>query len=156
MRKHRWFALLLAGMMAVLVAVPGWNLAAAKAEATAELPVWQQPFEETVTLDVVIGWDADPSIKEGTTPETNALRTVAKDLFNIELNFLWMVPNDQYSDKLALQLSSGDMPDILMLDSAYFYEFLDSGYLRDLTDAYNTYASDELKSTIEYFGEAPP
>ena len=58
MRKHRWFALLLAGMMAVLVAVPGWNLAAAKAEATAELPVWQQPFEETVTLDVVIGWDA--------------------------------------------------------------------------------------------------
>ena len=45
MRKHRWFALLLAGMMAVLVAVPGWNLAAAKAEATAELPVWQQPFE---------------------------------------------------------------------------------------------------------------
>lgn len=94
MRKHRWFALLLAGMMAVLVAVPGWNLAAAKAEATAELPVWQQPFEETVTLDVVIGWDADPSIKEGTTPETNALRTVAKDLFNIELNFLWMVPKD--------------------------------------------------------------
>lgn len=80
---------------------------------------------------------------------------MAKDLFNIELNFLWMVPNDQYSDKLALQLSSGDMPDILMLDSAYFYEFLDSGYLRDLTDAYNTYASDELKSTIEYFGEAP-
>lgn len=79
---------------------------------------------------------------------------MAKDLFNIELNFLWMVPNDQYSDKLALQLSSGDMPDILMLDSAYFYEFLDSGYLRDLTDAYNTYASDELKSTIEYFGEA--
>ena len=120
-----------------------------------DLPLWQQPFEETVTLDVVIGWDADPSIKEGTTPETNALRTVAKDLFNIELNFLWMVPNDQYSDKLALQLSSGDMPDILMLDSAYFYEFLDSGYLRDLTDAYNTYASDELKSTIEYFGEAP-
>ena len=152
MRKHRWFALLLAGMMAVLVAVPGWNLAAAKAEAAAELPVWQQPFEETVTLDVVIGWDADPSIKEGTTPETNALRTVAKDLFNIELNFLWMVPNDQYSDKLALQLSSGDMPDILMLDSAYFYEFLDSGYLRD---PYHTYASDELKSTIEYFGEAP-
>lgn len=68
MRKHRWFALLLAGMMAVLVAVPGWNLAAAKAEATAELPVWQQPFEETVTLDVVIGWDADPVHQGGYHP----------------------------------------------------------------------------------------
>ena len=111
MKKHRWVAVFLACLMVFAMAVP-----AAGAETAAELPAWQQPFEETVTLDVVIGWDADPSIKEGTTPETNALRTVAKDLFNIELNFLWLVPNDQYSDKLALQLSSGDMPDILMLD----------------------------------------
>lgn len=155
MKKHRWFSVVLAGMMTVLALVPGWTMAEAKAEAAADRPAWLQPFEETVTLDVVIGWDADPSIKEGTTPETNALRTVAKDLFNIELNFLWMVPNDQYADKLALQLSSGDMPDILMLDKAYFYEFLDSGYLRDLTAAYDTYASDQLKSTLEYFGEAP-
>ena len=124
-------------------------------DAGSDLPLWQQPFEETVTLDVVIGWDADPSIKEGTTPDTNSLLTVAKDLFNIELNFMWMVPNDQYSDRLAMQLSSGDIPDIVMLDSAYFYEFLDSDYLRDLTDAYDTYASDQLKSTLDYFGEAP-
>ena len=144
-------------------AAPESTPASTAAESTAseeegsgsDLPLWQQPFEETVTLDVVIGWDADPSIKEGTTPDTNSLLTVAKDLFNIELNFMWMVPNDQYSDRLAMQLSSGDIPDIVMLDSAYFYEFLDSDYLRDLTDAYDTYASDQLKSTLDYFGEAP-
>ena len=107
-------------------------------------------------MDVVIGWDADPSIKEGTTPDTNSLLTVAKDLFNIELNFMWMVPNDQYSDRLAMQLSSGDIPDIVMLDSAYFYEFLDSDYLRDLTDAYDTYASDQLKSATGSCTAFPP
>ena len=29
---------------------------------------WMTPFEETVTLDVVVGWDADATVKEGTTP----------------------------------------------------------------------------------------
>ena len=67
---------------------------------------WMTPFEETVTLDVVVGWDADATVKEGTTPETNALAELAKDMLNIELNFLWMVPNDQFEERLALQISS--------------------------------------------------
>jgi putative aldouronate transport system substrate-binding protein len=115
---------------------------------------WLTPFEETVKLDVVVGWDADSGVKEGTTPETNSLVEAARDLLNIELNFLWMVPNDQFSEKFALQISSGDIPDIVMLSSGDFYEFMDSEYLRDLTDAYNEYASDELRTTVEGFGEA--
>ncbi len=115
---------------------------------------WLTPFDETVKLDVVVGWDVDNSVKEGTTPETNSLVQLAKELLNIELNFLWMVPNDQLKDRLALQISSGNIPDIVMLQSGDFYEFMDSAYLRDLTDAYHTYASDELKNTVEGFGEA--
>lgn len=57
-----------------------------------------------------------------------------------------MVPNDQLSERLALQFSSGELPDIVMLDSENFYEFLDSDYLRDLTDAYNNDASDDVKT----------
>ena len=116
---------------------------------------WMTPFEETVTLDVVVGWDADATVKEGTTPETNALAELAKDMLNIELNFLWMVPNDQFEERLALQISSGEIPDILMLQSGDFYEFMDSGYLRDLTDAYETYACEDLRYTVEAFGQAP-
>lgn len=116
---------------------------------------WLTPFEETVTLNVVVGWDADSSIKEGTTPETNSLVQIAKDYLNIDLNFLWMVPEDQFEDRLALQLSSGEIPDVLMLTSENFYEFLDSKYLRDLTDAYETCASDELKNAVTSMGDAP-
>lgn len=41
-----------------------------------------------------------------------------------------------------------------MLDSENFYEFLDSDYLRDLTDAYNNDASDDVKNILNMLGEA--
>ena len=61
---------------------------ASEPQAAAEDAPWLTPFEETVKLDVVVGWDADGGVKEGTTPETNALVEAARDLLNIELNFL--------------------------------------------------------------------
>lgn len=131
---------------------------AATTEAAANLPEgmeWLTPFDETVKLNVVVGWDADSTVKEGTTPETNSLVQIAKDYLNIELNFMWMVPEEQLEEKLALQLSSGEIPDIITLPSEYFYEFMDSDYLRDLTDAYNTCASDELRTAMTSMGDAP-
>ncbi len=145
MKKSRLVALLLAAIMLLSVC------SFAGAEETQYNPFWIEPFEETVKLDVVTGWGPDSSLKEGTTPETNALVDVLKD-FNIELNFVWMVPDDQFNERLAMQLSSGDIPDVLMLGSEDFFEFLDAGYLRDLTDAYDKWASDDLRMTMETLG----
>lgn len=136
-------------LMAVLMLLSVCSLASAE-EAKYD-PIWIEPFAEPVKLDVVTGWGPDSSLKEGTTPETNALVDVLRD-FNIELNFMWMVPDDQFSERLALQLSSGDIPDILMLGSEDFYEFLDAGYLRDLTDAYDKWASTDLRYTMDNLG----
>ena len=113
---------------------------------------WLTPFDETVKLDVVVGWSADDSVKAGTTPETNSLVTIAKDYLNIELNFLWMVPDDQFEDRLALLLSSGELPDIVTVADD-FYEFLDNDCLRDLTDAYEQCASEELKDVMTSLGD---
>lgn len=136
-------------LMAALMLLSVCSLASAE-EAKYD-PFWIEPFAEPVKLDVVTGWGPDSSLKEGTTPETNALVDVLRD-FNIELNFMWMVPDDQFSERLALQLSSGDIPDILMLGSEDFYEFLDAGYLRDLTDAYDKWASTDLRYTMDNLG----
>lgn len=42
-----------------------------------------------------------------------------------------------------------------MLESGYFYEFMDSDYLRDLTDAYENCGSRDLKAVLSSLGEAP-
>lgn len=150
-KTTKLFALILAVAMALSIALP----ASATDAALPEGMEWMTPFDETVKLNVVVGWDADSSVKEGTTPETNSLVQIAKDFLNIELNFLWMVPNDQLEERLALQISSGDIPDIVMLSSGYFYEFMDSDYLRDLTDAYDKYASSDLRGVLTSLGDAP-
>ena len=150
-KTTKLFALILAVAMALSIALP----ASATDAALPEGMEWMTPFDETVKLNVVVGWDADSGVKEGTTPETNSLVQIAKDFLNIELNFLWMVPNDQLEERLALQISSGDIPDIVMLSSGYFYEFMDSDYLRDLTDAYDKYASSDLRGVLTSLGDAP-
>ena len=139
-KSMKLFALILAVAMMLSLALP----ASATDATLPEGMEWMTPFDETVKLNVVVGWDADSGVKEGTTPETNSLVQLAKDFLNIELNFLWMVPNDQLSERLALQISSGEIPDIVMLESEYFYEFMDSDYLRDLTDAYENCGSREV------------
>ena len=150
-KSMKLFALILAVAMMLSLALP----ASATDATLPEGMEWMTPFDETVKLNVVVGWDADSGVKEGTTPETNSLVQLAKDFLNIELNFLWMVPNDQLSERLALQISSGDIPDIVMLESGYFYEFMDSDYLRDLTDAYENCGSRDLKAVLSSLGEAP-
>ncbi len=150
-KTTKLFALILAVAMALGIALP----ASATDATLPEGMEWMTPFDETVKLNVVVGWDADSGVKEGTTPETNSLVQIAKDFLNIELNFLWMVPNDQLEERLALQISSGEIPDIVMLSSGYFYEFMDSDYLRDLTDAYDKYASSDLRGVLTSLGEAP-
>ncbi len=166
MRAKKLVAIVLAVTMAAGMAVTacgsdfadtanGSENVSSAGETQSDLPEgleWMTPFKDTVKLDVVVGWDADSEVKEGTTPETNTLVQVAKDYLNIELNFLWMVPNDQLEERLALQLSSGEIPDVIMLQSSDFYEFMDSDYLRDLTDAYDQCASDDLRNTINAMG----
>lgn len=169
MRKEkRKIAMMLAGVLTVTTGLSSvFDVAFASEEEStevvaeeslSELPEgleWMTPFDDTVKLNVVVGWDADSSVKEGTTPETNSLVQLAKDYLNIELNFLWMVPNDQLMERLSMQLSSGEIPDVVMLPDTDFYEFLDSDYLRDLTDAYDQCGSDELKNMLTSMGEEP-
>ena len=59
------FALILAVAMMLSLALP----ASATDATLPEGMEWMTPFDETVKLNVVVGWDADSGVKEGTTPE---------------------------------------------------------------------------------------
>lgn len=111
-------------------------------------------YENTVTVREVAGYGnpEDPKTKKGVTPQTNAYVSKLKEMLNIELKYDWEVPNEQFEQKFSLAIASGDFPDIMQIDINQFEKFKQQGILADLTDAYNDYASDELKSYMDFDG----
>ncbi|GAB2557927.1 extracellular solute-binding protein [Gracilibacillus alcaliphilus] len=109
-------------------------------------------YEETVTFTQVLGHGQpeDPNTKQGVTPQTNGYVTKLKDMLNIDIQYDWTVPTEQFEQKFSLSIASGDLPDVMTVDMQQFERFKNQGILADLTDVYNDYASDEIKSYNEF------
>ncbi|MFC5407108.1 extracellular solute-binding protein [Cohnella soli] len=111
-------------------------------------------YPETVTVTEVIGYNPpeDPRTPSGLTPDKNAYLKDLKEKMNIDVKFKWMVPSSQFEQKFSLALASGDLPDIMELDQKNFEKLKNQNMLADLTEAYNQYASPELKGYMESDG----
>ncbi|CAH8771046.1 extracellular solute-binding protein [Paenibacillus dendritiformis] len=115
-------------------------------------PLWKYP--EPVKVTQVIGYGApeDPKTPKGTTPATNAYLKKLKEMLNIEVEFLWQVPSDQAQQKFSLAIASGDLPDVFEIGITDYEKFKEDDMLEDLTEAYEKYASPELKAYVEADG----
>jgi putative aldouronate transport system substrate-binding protein len=124
------------------------------ASAEAEKPDPLGKYPETVTVTEVIGYNPpeDPRTPSGMTPDQNAYLKDLKEMTNIEVKFKWMVPNSQYEQKFSLALASGDLPDIMELDQKNFEKLKNQNMLGDLTEAYEQYASPDLRKYMESDG----
>lgn len=111
-------------------------------------------YETPVIVNQVLGYNApeDPTTPSGTTPETNGYVKELEKMLNIKVNYLWTVPSDQFEQKFSLSLASGDLPDVMSVDLQQFGKFKKQGILADLSEAYEKYASPELKAFMESDG----
>ena len=105
-----------------------------------------EAFDETVTVKCVMGYSE--STKEGITPSTCWWNEFLLENLNIELDWLWEVPDDQYNTKLSVSLASQQYPDVLQCDYKTYNYLLDSGALADLSDVWEEYASEPLKESL--------
>lgn len=107
-----------------------------------------KPFDNTVTVKVVMGYNESDIPASGAHPSTCEWNAMLKEYLNVEFDWLWEVPNTQYNTKLDLSLASGQYPDILQCDFETYCYLKDAGMLADLTDVWNQYASNALKAVI--------
>ncbi|MDU5144531.1 MAG: extracellular solute-binding protein [Paenibacillus dendritiformis] len=130
----------------------GETPAAAEENEISADPLWKYP--EPVKVTQVIGYGApeDPKTPKGTTPATNAYLKKLKEMLNIEVEFLWQVPSDQAQQKFSLAIASGDLPDVFEIGITDYEKFKEDDMLEDLTEAYEKYASPELKAYVEADG----
>ncbi len=68
------------------------------------------------------------------------------DDLGIDVVYDWTTPTgDAYTQKLNVTLASGDLPDVIGVDAAQLKQLSDADLIEDLTDAWNTHASEALK-----------
>jgi len=132
--------------------VPSKPQAGNEEEGTAADPLGR--YEEPITVTQVLGFapPQDASTPKSTTPETNGYVKKLKEMLNIDLKYLWTVSADQFAQKFSLSVASGDLPDIMAIAQSDFEKFKEDGLLADLTDAYERYASPNLKAFVENDG----
>ncbi len=114
------------------------------------------PMSEPIELTAAIGFDntTDSRSPAGTTPENQTFNKIMESM-NIKIKWLWTVPSDQFEQKFNLSVSSGDVPDIMKIESKYYMDFLENDMLTDMKGAYDEFALPEMKQMFEYYNNTP-
>lgn len=112
-------------------------------------------FPETVEVHVGMGIDAtDTSLYEGDSVDNNVYTRYYLDTYNIKIVVDWTASTTDFNQKVALCIASDNLPDALVVtDYNQFLAALSAGQLYDMTDIYNTYASDGVKGIYAGYGD---
>ena len=101
------------------------------------------PFEDTVELHVVGTEFAAARYPEGDDLTYNIWTRACKDRFNVDVITDWI--SDDYTTKINLSIAEGDLPDVFTVNESQLQQLIDADLIWDLSDVFDTYASEKLK-----------
>lgn len=106
-----------------------------------------------LTYAKMMSGTASSGVKSGQTPEENDFIDYLREEKNLDLTLEWSALDADYSNKLSLNIAAGNLPDFFEVnDYDTFRQLVDNGIAADVTDAYNSKASDLLKEYNESSG----
>lgn len=108
---------------------------------------------DTVTITMGRQTTANPKFPEGDNYEDNAYIRMVEQELNVDIVDQFEANNgDDYNRQVSLALSAGSLPDIMKVASKdELTELYENELIADLTDVYNNYASDYIKSIYDSF-----
>lgn len=99
---------------------------------------------------------SNPQLPEGDTYENNAYTRLTEEALDIELRNEFEAEGEDYERQLALAISSGEIPDIMLVNSrGELEELYENDLIADLTDVFEEYASDYIKDIYESYDNIP-
>lgn len=122
--------------------------AASEKEATAEVDPYG-PVSEPITLHLGRSEDTGAKYLEGQDSSNNYIVKHISEKLGVEYVYDFSVPGDTYETKVNMAIASGEIPDVMTVNESQFRQLAAAGVLEDMTDAYNTFASDNLKAAYE-------
>lgn len=103
---------------------------------------------DTVTVVGAYSQKVGTEVPPDTTPENQSFVKAAKDVYNINIKYLWTCPPDQFEQKIGVAMASGDLPDVMSVDVRQYEMLRDSGQLADISSALENAASDKFKGYL--------
>lgn len=99
------------------------------------------------------------AVLKGETFEDNRWTRLYKDQLGINIKNKWVVKgsdtSEQYLQKLNVTLASGDLPDVIAVNSTQLKQLADSDQIEDMTALYKKYATPFIKETLLQEGTSP-
>jgi putative aldouronate transport system substrate-binding protein len=109
-------------------------------------------YNPPITVTFARGTSATDRYDGDYTVDRNEWTIENENELGIITKYLWTANQDQFDQKMAASIATGDLPDIMSVNMDQFDMLTRSGLIWDLTDVYNQYASDIMKNAM---GSAP-
>lgn len=157
MRRNRWFRI--AAIVAIGCFAAGVAVASGGAEETsgaARVTSAPGPFGAYDPVIEVHSVRELPSVAEyrpGDDIHDNVWTRAVEEKLGIRVVYDWIAESGQWINRVNLMLTAGDIPDYFSAPSSIFAQLVDAQQLGDLMDAYENYASPDLKAGQDAFPE---
>jgi len=111
-------------------------------------------YDPPITISWAVSSKAVHQFKNGDTYEDNIWSRMFLDRLGIQLEVAFIADgaSGAFDNKMNMQLAAGDLPDIIRGPGyQFFVQAYEAGYLADITDAFDEYASDYLRECDEKY-----
>lgn len=105
-------------------------------------------YDEEVKIKIGLANATDFEYEEGQDAENNPWMDLYREN-NIMPEILYDVDSSQGDTKLSTAIMSGNYPDILGIQPKDYANYAQTGVIADISEAFETYASDELKEYLK-------
>ncbi|MDR0999646.1 MAG: extracellular solute-binding protein [Clostridiales bacterium] len=111
-------------------------------------------YDEPITISAVKNLGVAPlEFPEGDSLENNVWMRYYKDNLNIQIDWLWSTLESQYDQKVNIAITSGDIPDLMMLKNANQLKMMyENGQLYPVGDILETYGAPFTKEVLNSDG----
>lgn len=108
-------------------------------------------YDTTLEVSMLFETNAGTAYLNGDTVEDNVITRVFKEKLNIEFDLSWQVATGTYATQLDLAIAgNSELPDMYLVNKSQLYTLAVSGKVKDMTEYYEQYASDNLKSVLGF------
>ena len=106
-------------------------------------------YDPPINLEAVRYIGEEVKFPPGQDINNNNWATLYKEM-GINVTYKWIVTGkSQYDSKLNLAIAANDLPDFMEVNATQLKQLADADLLEDLTEAFEKYASDDLKKVMQ-------